>query len=505
MKKMLVLLCSTFIISAIFATNGMNMIGYGARSSAMGGISFGLLDDANSINTNPAAISFINGKKFDLNLGLLLPSMTFKNSLNEEDADASTFPLPAISYVQGQNSCKFTFGVGFYAQGGMGATYELKHNMYRDYQNNPADYISQEYHSKIAYMKFSPTISYQVTPKFSLGLSPNIGYAMLEMKMPFSMSPAAMAGVVNPQNGMTFGDMFGAPMDQNGLGYDEVTASADMGDGVTATGFGGKFGAMFKVNENLSIGGSYTMSAGLDFEGDASMDMTSMFGDAYLRMLGGALAQMGTDMQNATPEQMEQAQTGVNTNLTNMGIDMSLGMQADFDAEIEFSWPQEIGLGAVYQNEKFLIGFDVNWINWKDSMESFKMDFNNGTNDNITKMMGSENLKMEMPMNWDDQIVIAIGGEFYATEKLALRAGYNFASNPVPAETIIPLFPAVVEHHITFGAGYQINQMLAFNFGYEYIPEVEVEVENSIIANEYDGSSSSLSENVIHMGLSLDF
>jgi len=52
---------------------------------------------------------------------------------------------------------------------------------------------------------------------------------------------------------------------------------------------------------------------------------------------------------------------------------------------------------------------------------------------------------------------------------------------------------------------HQINQMLAFNFGYEYIPEVEVEVENSIIANEYDGSSSSLSENVIHMGLSLDF
>ena len=66
----------------------------------------------------------------------------------------------------------------------------------------------------------------------------------------------------------------------------------------------------------------------------------------------------------------------------------------------------------------------------------------------------------------------------------SIRAGYNYGSNPVPAETLMPLFPAIVEHHITGGIGIAPSKDLAFDIGFEFVPEVEDEVETSLVANE---------------------
>ncbi len=498
MKRNFFILLILVTIGMLFATNGMNMIGYGPRSSAMGGFSLGLLDDANSVNTNPAAISFLEDKQLELNLGLLIPKVNFKNSLNDVEGESEIFPLPNFSYVHGRN-CKYTFGLGVYSQGGMGATYkDVKHDVFRQYDMDPMTqddaYISDlEYHSMIAYFKVMPTFAYQINPQFSVGISPSFGYAMMEMKMPYSIAPSEMKGLAQP--GMTFGDMFGMPMDQGGLGYEEVTAYADLGDGATAMGFGARIGASYMVNEDLSLGFTYSSKSTLTLEGDASMDMTAQFGQAYERMVGGAMQQGAPDL--ATAQQM------VGQQLAGMGIDMSLGMISDYDAEIEMSWPQELGIGFAYNaTPRLLLGADVKWIGWKDSMEEFKMKFKNGNNQNINTMMGSEDLELSMPMEWDDQIVIALGAEFAVNPMLDLRAGYNFGNNPVPEETVIPIFPAVVENHITMGLGLNLNPRLSLDMAYELNLKKELEVDISKIANEYNQSTSSLSENVFHFGVS---
>ncbi len=500
MKRNLIILIILVATSFLFATNGMNMIGYGPRSSSMGGASLGLIDDANSVNTNPAAISFFKNKEFDLTLGLLIPKVTFENSLNDLEGESEIFPLPNFSYVHGSEN-PLTFGLGFYSQGGMGATYkDVKHAVFRQYDMDPTTqndaYIDDlEYHSMIAYLKVMPTLAYQVNQNFSIGISPSFGYAMLEMKMPYSIMPSEMKGVANSQTGMTFGAMFGSPMDQGGLGYEEVTAYADMGDGATAMGFGARLGLSYKVNEDLSLGFAYNSKATLTFEGDASMDMTAQFGQAYEMMVGGAMQQGAPDV--ATAQQM------VGQQLSAMGIDMTLGMIADYDAEVEMSWPQEIGLGLAYKaNPQLLLAADVKWIGWKDSMEEFKMKFKNGNNQNINTMMGSEDLELAMPMEWDDQFVIALGAEYAINPMFNVRAGYNFGNNPVPEETVLPIFPAVVENHITMGLGLNVNPRLSLDLGYELNLKTELEVDESMIANEYDNSTSSLSENVLHFGIS---
>ncbi|MBI9032210.1 outer membrane protein transport protein [bacterium] len=500
MKRNVMIILIVLTASMLFSTNGMNMIGYGPRSSAMGGFSLGLLDDANSVNTNPAAIAFFKNKQLDINLGLLIPKVNFENSINDVEGESQIFPLPNFSYVHGANN-SFTFGLGVYSQGGMGATYkDVKHDVFRQYDMDPMTpddpYIGDlEYHSMIAYFKIMPTLAYQINPHFSLGISPSFGYAMMEMKMPYSILPSEMVGVVNSQTGMTFGDMFGAHMDQGGLGYQEITAYADMGDGATAMGIGARVGASYRLNESFTLGFSYSSKSTLTLEGDASMDMTAQFGQAYERMVGGAMQQGAPDLATA--------QEGVNQNLSDMGIDMSLGMIAEYDAEIEISWPQEVGIGFAYKaNSQLLLGADFKWIGWKASMEEFKMKFNNGNNQNINTMMGSEDLEFAMPMDWEDQFVIALGAEYAINPMFDIRAGYNFGNNPVPEETVIPIFPAVVENHITMGLGVNINQRLSLDMAYELNLNKELEVNESKIANEYDYSTSSLSENVLHFGIS---
>jgi len=67
---------------------------------------------------------------------------------------------------------------------------------------------------------------------------------------------------------------------------------------------------------------------------------------------------------------------------------------------------------------------------------------------------------------WDDQIVYKVGAEFRPSDKLALRAGFNYGESPIKGGTILPAtgmdaafanypFPAVSETHVTLGLGYQ--------------------------------------------------
>ena len=57
---------------------------------------------------------------------------------------------------------------------------------------------------------------------------------------------------------------------------------------------------------------------------------------------------------------------------------------------------------------------------------------------------------------------------FAATDRLMLRGGYNYSGNPVPAElTMINIpAPAIVQHHLTVGGGFQATSALAIQAGY---------------------------------------
>jgi long-chain fatty acid transport protein len=176
------------------------------------------------------------------------------------------------------------------------------------------------------------------------------------------------------------------------------------------------------------------------------------------------------------------------------------------DDDLELESPQQAGFGIAYDffDTGLLLETNVKWLNWSDA-EGYQ-DF-----------------------DWKDQWVLAIGAQYKATDKLVLRAGYNYAENPVKEhnnfngltqttvqgktlpstyyyETFRLIgFPAIVEHHITAGIGYKFTDYFSLDLGFVYA------FENSMTESGTDpfGTAvtieSTLSETSIDFGLTYRF
>lgn len=102
-----------------------------------------------------------------------------------------------------------------------------------------------------------------------------------------------------------------------------------------------------------------------------------------------------------------------------------------------------------------------------------------------------------------------MGGEFKPTQKLALRAGYNYGKSPIrggvknTAEDFqiavfnLISFPAITEHHITLGLGYEFTKNFSIDLAYKHVFNKKVRAE--------DGSESFVeaqnAQNAISIGL----
>lgn len=478
------------LVSFIYPQAGTRLVDYNAKSLGRGGTSIGVFDGTDLMMTNPAGISFLDHSIIDADFSVMLPSLHFKNSLNDKNGDKNIFPLPSAAYV---NKCKennFTWGVGFFTSGGMGADYNLQNALYGT--------ALQEYHSKLASMQGGVTGAYKFTDNFSAGVSLHLVYSMLEFSMPYSLNPLAMQGVAMP--GMTFGQLFAAPASAGGFGYNEVTATAKMTD-LSGIGFNGKIGFAYKMNDKLSFGLSYTMPTSITYNnGKATMDMTAQMNDAFGKAVTGYMAQ--------NPGQTQvQAQAAVMAQFSGMGIDLSKGAVANYDLNVDLKFPQSVGFGVSYTAcSNFMLALDAEWINWANAFDKMTIKLSNGNNSNINTMMGNNGtFSMDFPMNWKNQVLVKIGGEYNLNDLLTLRLGYAYGNNPVPESTIFPIFPAIVESHLMLGASYKVSSPLTLHAAFEMgLNKSETASNPSLITAEYNGSTSQLSTVLIHIAASYE-
>ncbi len=489
-------LLSVLMILGMNAQNGTRMIGFDARSLGRGGTSIGTFDTPELMMTNPAGISFLKNSVLNADIALMFPTVKFRNTLNDTEGDKKIFPMPNASYIHKYAESPFNWGVGLFTNGGMGADLSLKHALYR---NQDGSYNLQKYHSMLASMQAGISAAYKITPSLSAGLSIYGVYSMLEFSMPYSLNPSIMKGVAMP--GMTFGQMFAAPPSMGGFGYTEVTASAEMTD-LTAIGFNGKIGLAYKVNDALSFGLSYTLPTSLTYKnGKATMDMTAQLNDAFGKAVAGYLQQN----PGKTPAE---AQAAIAAQFAGMGIDLGKGVKANYDLNVDLKFPQSIGFGLAFKPAPLLsLSADFEWINWESAFDKMTIKLTNGSNSNINTMLGNSGaFDLEFPMNWKNSILIKLGGEYSFSESFDGRLGYAYGSNPVPESTVFPVFPAIVEHHVTAGLTFKATKTLSFNAAFEIALNSSLTASSpSVIAAEYSGSTSQLATTLIHFSASYNF
>lgn len=228
-----VLLALVFLLFAAvsaWATNGMNMIGYGAVSSGMGGADLAVVDNASAMNINPAGICSCEGPQFGLGVSALMPKIHHRDSSNDIDSKDQIFPLPLITYATPIDDTQLTFGLGVFAQGGMGVDYEN-----RFIGPMGADQV----YSNVGYMKVNPTLAWQSRDtRLKVGASLNIGKVNSDIEyLP------------------------------NTVGFKVK--------GLNAYGYGARLGFQYRIDD-LVLGGAWLSKTDLSFkDGDLTMGGTT--------------------------------------------------------------------------------------------------------------------------------------------------------------------------------------------------------------------------------------
>src|SRR6266536_2178820 len=164
------------------AQNGTRLIGFDAKTTGRGGTSTGFFDNPSLMMNNPAGLSFLKSGEIDLSISLMVPTVHFKNSINNSDGKSNIFQLGCLSYAHTPFK-RLTYAVGIFTQGGMGADFNLNHDLFRDQSGN---YVQQMYHSKFAVMQAGGSVSYKLTNRLSIGATANLVYGHVEFQMPMA-------------------------------------------------------------------------------------------------------------------------------------------------------------------------------------------------------------------------------------------------------------------------------------------------------------------------------
>jgi hypothetical protein len=216
------------------ATNGMFLTSYGAETAGRDGANIAVADRTLALNFNPAGIAQLQGQHFSLNLAVLAPQLKFENGLNgETDAKGRYFPLPAFAYVRSRPGSPWSWGLGFLAQGGMGATFQ---NLRTPFGTRDETY------SEVRFGTLTPTVAYAINPDMALGASVNIGYADASFRF---FPHTSFFNAQDPAN-----SFFGAAMNKaGGLQTSE------------------RVGWWWRANQKLSFGAIYQTETKSKFDG----------------------------------------------------------------------------------------------------------------------------------------------------------------------------------------------------------------------------------------------
>ncbi len=74
-------------------------------------------------------------------------------------------------------------------------------------------------------------------------------------------------------------------------------------------------------------------------------------------------------------------------------------------------------------------------------------------------------------------MAIYVGGEYRVTDPLALRLGFRWDPNPVPAETMGPELPDADKLYYCGGVGYKVSNW-TFDLAYMYVDKKDRTVNN---------------------------
>lgn len=228
-KKLVVALAVAGFASSAYATNVMNLEGYGPIATGMGGASMAYDNGTAAVMNNPATLGLMpDGSRLDVAVGFLGPDVNWQGGGMTSGGDS--YIMPALGYVR--KSGPLAYGVGVFAQGGMGT----------EYPN--ANYGAGGMRSEVSVGRLILPLAYDVAPNLSIGGSVDFVWAGMDVNM----------------------------YDPSTFNYISFSDDSDYTGKAKGTGWAGKLGLVYKITDKVNIGAVYQSKTSLsDLKGDGQL------------------------------------------------------------------------------------------------------------------------------------------------------------------------------------------------------------------------------------------
>lgn len=411
---------SALIVPVAHATNGYISHGYGTKSKGMAGAGTALPLDAMIGASNVAGMVWV-GQRLDVGAALFVPNREYtqRSSINlagdgpplpigsnpdftgTVESDRNLFLIPHFAYTHPLDEVS-ALGVLVYGNGGMNTTYNHKATAYGlgTFAGAFADPPNATTGIDLSQLAVNMNYSRKLSDQLSVGVGAIVAYQMFKAR-----GLQSFAGLVADGN----------PDALSNRGRD------------SAFGWGAQLGALWKVNDQLSLGASYQTE--IDF--GRFKDYSDLFAE-----------------------------------------------RGDLDAPAIFN----AGL-AFKPHSDWTLAFDVQHIFYSDVAAIS----NNMTRNIELCMQGKMQGQTSVPnclggnqgigFGWDDMTVFKFGVQWEAMPDLALRAGYSYGDQPVPSSGVLfnTLAPAVIEKHFTLGLTKQLTKNAEIDLALMYAPENDLD------------------------------
>lgn len=234
----------TLILGALTTWGaGFGLYEMDAKSTAMGGNVLGKPMGPSTVYYNPAGMSCLTGTCVYVGATMLYPPVPYRTwggGYRETDGrlDPGAFVFPTV-FVTQELPWDFTFGLGFYADFGLGSKYD--DNWAFKYDSIQTD---------LEAFTVNPALSYKVTDKWSVAGGLRLTYVTFETTQLRDLNLGNYMGQGYPN-----------------LGINRMNLSAD---NIRNLGLGFNLGTRYQLTDDISVGVMYRSPLRTRLQGDAA-------------------------------------------------------------------------------------------------------------------------------------------------------------------------------------------------------------------------------------------
>ncbi|HEV3439780.1 MAG TPA: outer membrane protein transport protein [Gemmata sp.] len=371
---------------SVAKAQGLYLPGAGAIQGGMGGASTATpLDAIGALYWNPAAIGQLGHNEVSIGGNVLFPDIKVSSSfpgpggtLNSGSTTSNSGVGMASSIgvvYQQEDNDRLTYGMGLFTLGGGGVNFPgAPGNPILSPTGPLGKVVLGPIESSMTILQISPTVSYRITDRLTVGIGPTIDVALA------SFDPA----------------FFGRPS-LNGSGQ-VVFPNATTSEPFWGGGF--RAGLVYSPTDTLDIGFGYT-----------------------------------------SPQWFQTWQFNAR-DLSGNPQTLSLNPTLPAIYSLGFGWKALEGL---------LLALDLRYFDYADA-----------------RLFGTA--VKDGGLGWDSVFSVALGANYQVNDRIAIRAGYQYNTNPLASTSTLFNIqaPAILQNTISVGTTVAINSSISASLGYAY-------------------------------------